>query len=109
MKQSDDKQVIQSGSALGRSLLITAVYAIAGYIWIIGSELVVSNIHPESPEIFMISISKGLGFVTATAILIFLLVFTNLQKVLRESNDRKINEAALKEAQRLAHIGSFFL
>ena len=107
MKQSDDKQVIQSGSALGRSLLITAVYAIAGYIWIIGSELVVSNIHPESPEIFMISISKGLGFVTATAILIFLLVFTNLQKVLRESNDRKINEAALKEAQRLAHIGSF--
>ncbi|NTU77234.1 MAG: PAS domain S-box protein, partial [Alphaproteobacteria bacterium] len=90
-----------------RSLLITSVYAIVGYIWIIGSELVVISTHQESAEVFMISISKGLGFVTATAILIFVLVYSNLRKIYRESNDRKENETALKEAQRLAHIGSF--
>ena len=106
MMQSDDKRMKPSGGALGRSFLITAVYALVGYVWIIGSELVVASMHPESPEVFMISISKGLGFVTATAILIFILVYTNLRKVFRESFDRQKNETALKEAQRLAHIGS---
>ena len=107
MKQSDGERAKKSGGALGRSLLITAVYALVGYIWIIGSELVVARMHPESTEVFMISISKGSGFVTATAILIFILVYTNLRKVFCESSDRQKNETALKEAQHLAHIGNF--
>jgi len=107
MKQSVGMQTKNPGGALGRSLLITAVYALVGYVWIIGSELVVTSTHLQSPEVFMISISKGLGFVTATAILIFVLVYSNLRKIYRESSDRKENETALKEAQRLAHIGSF--
>lgn len=107
MKTSDSKRTKKSGSALGRSLLITAIYALFGYIWIIGSELIVIRTHPESPEVFMISISKGLAFVTATAILIFVLVYSNLRKIIRENNARKENESALKEAQRIAHIGSF--
>jgi len=107
MKQIHTRQDNQQGSALGRSLLITAVYCIVGYLWIIGSELVLSSTHPESTEIFMISISKGLAFVTATAILIFTLVYTNLRKVYHESFIRQKSESALKEAQSLAHIGSF--
>ena len=95
------------GGALGRSLLITAVYAFVGYAWIIGSELVLSSVHPESPQVFFISITKGLGFVTATAILIFALVYSNLRKIFRESNDRILNETTLKEAQRIAHVGNF--
>ena len=55
----------------------------------------------------MISISKGLAFVTATAILIFILVYTNLRKVYRESLIRQESEDALNEAQHLAHVGSF--
>ncbi len=107
MMQTVGMQKDKTRSALKRSLLITSVYALVGYIWIIGSELVVFSSHSESPDVFMISISKGLGFVTATAILIFVLVYSNLRKIYRESNDRKENETALKEAQRLAHIGSF--
>jgi len=107
MIESFEKRTQKSGSALGRSLLITAVYAIVGYIWIIGSELILASTQPETPEIFMISISKGMAFVTATAILIFSLVYSNLRKIYRESSIRIKNEAALKEAQRLAHIGNF--
>ncbi|HWQ97510.1 MAG TPA: PAS domain S-box protein [Clostridia bacterium] len=107
MIESFEKRTQKSGSALGRSLLITAVYAIVGYIWIIGSELVLASTQPETPEIFMISISKGMGFVTATAILIFILVYTNLRKIYNESSSRIKNEATLKEAQRIAHIGNF--
>lgn len=94
-------------SALGRSLFITVVYALIGYAWIIGSEIVVSSMHPETPIIFFISISKGLGFVTTTSLLIFILVHRNISKLTAESKVRNQSETALQEAQRIAHIGSF--
>lgn len=107
MKESDRNRMKHTDDSLGRSLLITAIYALVGYAWIIGSELVVSSKHVQSAEVFMISISKGLGFVTVTAILIFILVYSNLRKVYLENIGRKENEYALKEAQKLAHIGNF--
>ena len=107
MKQSKGMRATRSGSALKRSLFITAFYMLVGYIWIIGTELIVVSTHPESTEVFMISISKGMIFVTLTATLIFVLVYSNLRKILRETSDRLKNETALKEAQHLAHIGSF--
>lgn len=107
MDQSDRKQVKKSGSALARSLLITLVYALAGYAWIVGSEFVLARTHPESLDVFIINISKGLAFVAATAILIFILVYSNLRKVYREMQVRQQNEEVLQEAQRLANIGNF--
>lgn len=92
---------------MSRSLLITAIYAFIGYIWIIGTELIVASSHHESTDVFMISVSKGLAFVTASAILIFILVYTNLRKVYRESLIRQESENALQEAQHLAHVGNF--
>ena len=94
-------------SALRRSFFITAVYTLVGYAWIIGSEIVVSAVHTESPDIFLISISKGIGFVTATSILIFILIYQNISKLVAESKVRKQSETALQEAQRIAHVGSF--
>ena len=94
-------------SALRRSLFITVVYMLVSYAWIIGSEIVVSAAHAESPDIFLISISKGLGFVTATSILIFILIYQNISKLVAESNVRNQSETALQEAQRIAHVGSF--
>lgn len=107
MKQSDSMRTKKSGGALGRSLLITVVYVLFGYVWIVASELVLISSYSENPVVFMISIFKGLGFVTATAILIFALVYSSLRKAYRESSDRQKNESALQEAQRIAHIGSF--
>lgn len=107
MKQAVEKKDQQHRSVFQRSLLTTAIYAFFGYLWIIATELVLTRFHTESAEVFLINISKGLAFVTATAALIFILVYTNLHKVYHESIVRQESEAALKEAQHLAHIGNF--
>ena len=107
MKKVRRMQMKKTKSAFGRSLFITVVYALVGYIWIIGSELVLSSIHTESPAVFMISISKGVGFVSATAILIFILIYRIFSKIVKESQERERSETALKEAQQIAHVGSF--
>ncbi len=107
MKQVGETKSRFRHSPMSRSLLITAIYGFIGYVWIIGSELIVAGSHHESTEVFMISISKGLAFVTATALLIWILVYTNLRKVYRESLIRQESESALQEAQRLAHVGNF--
>ena len=107
MEQDDSKRINKSKSAFGRSLLITLVYAFIGYAWIIVSDLVLSRSYAMGFQSFMISVSKGLGFVTVTAIIIFCLVYTNFRKVLSESSIRKRNETMLNDAQRIAHVGNF--
>lgn len=106
MNDRNRKHVAKQRSALRRSLLITAVYTFIGYVWIIGSEIFVTRVMPEPPEVFMVSIIKGLAFVTATAVVIFVLVYSSFKRILHENNIRLKNEIALEEAQRLAHIGS---
>ena len=93
--------------SLRASLLIAAIYGLIGYVWIIGSELIVASTHHESADVFLISIWKGLAFVTASAVLIYILVYSNLRKVYRESLIRQESENALQEAQHLAHVGNF--
>lgn len=100
-------QMKKEKSALGRSFFITLVYALVGYIWIMGSELVLSSMHPESSEVFIISILKGLGFVSATAIIIYILIYQSFSKLMNESKERTQSETAFKEAQHIAHVGSF--
>ena len=107
MKQACDMRSHNQKSPQFRSFLITLAYAIFGYAWIVGSELFVAGTLHESLNVFKISIIKGIAFVTATAILIFILVYTNLRKVHLESAIRKESEDALKEAQHLAHVGNF--
>ena len=107
MKQACDMRSNNQKSPQFRSFLITLAYAIFGYAWIVGSELFVAGTLHESLNVFKISIIKGIAFVTATAILIFILVYTNLRKVHLESAIRKESEDALKEAQHLAHVGNF--
>lgn len=107
MKKTRSMNHTNQRSAILRSLLITAVYAFAGYAWIILSDFAVANAHSESPEVLFISVLKGLFYVTATAVLTFLLVYSNLKKIIREIDERRTSENALKEAQQLAQIGSF--
>lgn len=93
--------------ALSRSLITTIIYALLGAVWIIGSEIVVSLTQHESSAVFWISISKGLAYVAVTALLLFLVIYQNLNILLKENANRARSEAALNEAQRFAHIGSF--
>jgi len=93
--------------ALARSLLVTSIYAFIGFAWIIGSEIVLSLMHNESSAVFLINISKGLGFVAATSLLICFLIYNNLKKIIQESRIRAVSETRLNDAQHFAHIGSF--
>jgi hypothetical protein len=102
MRQACDMRSHDQKSPQFRSFLITLAYAIFGYAWIVGSELFVAGSLHESLRVFKISIIKGIAFVTATAILIFILE-KNLRKVHLESAIRKESEESLKEAQHHAH------
>lgn len=93
--------------AIVRSLLYSVAYAVFGYLWVIISEIILTKMHPESPEVFLISISKGLGYVTITATLLFLLIYSNIKRILHEIKERLANETALNEAQEMAQVGSF--
>ena len=107
MKTSREHHKYVKKDAFRRSILITGIYFILGSIWIIGSEVLVSLSHTESSTVFWISITKGLGYVLTTSILLFILIFQSMRQILQASALRERNEAVLNEAQRVAHIGSF--
>lgn len=107
MKTSREHHKHVKKDAFRRSILITGIYFILGSIWIIGSEVLVSLSHTESSTVFWISITKGLGYVLTTSILLFILIFQSMRQILQASALRERNEAVLNEAQRVAHIGSF--
>ena len=93
--------------ALAKSTMITSIYAVFGIAWIIVTDLLVANHFNESFEVYFASIAKGLLFVLLTSVLIFTLVYTWFYKMLLEATGRAVSETALREAQRLAHIGNF--
>lgn len=107
MRIKNRQRTKAKNEALARSFLITSVYALLGFVWIIGSEIILSLTHNESSAVFIISIFKGLAFVAVTSLVIFVLVSRGFKKIMLESDSRARSEAALNEAQRFASIGSF--
>lgn len=95
------------GDALAKSTMITSIYAVFGIAWIIVTDLLVANHYGESFEAYFASIAKGLLFVFLTSALIFLLVYNGFYKLILEASSRASSEKALREAQRLAHVGNF--
>ena len=93
--------------ALTKSTMITSIYAVFGIAWIIVTDLLVANHFNESFEAYFASIAKGLLFVFLTSVLIFILVYTWFYKMILEAAGRSSSETALREAQRLAHVGNF--
>jgi hypothetical protein len=87
--------------------MITTIYAVFGIAWIIVTDLLVANHYGESFEAYFASIAKGLLFVFLTSALIFLLVYNGFYKLILEASSRASSEKALREAQRLAHVGNF--
>ena len=118
----------KSNLAINKSLKITSVYFLFGCAWIVLTDLLTSEMQGVSSIVLNISILKGLFYVSATAALIFVLIYSTIRKLvalkesLQISNDKleisnnelhteieKCNtiENALLKAQRQAHIGSF--
>jgi len=118
----------KSNLAINKSLKITSIYFLFGCAWIVLTDLLTSEMQGVSSIVLNISILKGLFYVSATAALIFVLIYSTIRKLvalkesLQISNDKleisnnelhteieKCNtiENALLKAQRQAHIGSF--
>lgn len=107
MKQEQSRCKKTTKDALLQSFVITAVYALFGFLWIIVSEAIVAQNLKEPIEVYRISIAKGLVFVALTCIVIFVLIFRNLKKNFSAGENLQKSEIALNEAQRLARVGSF--
>lgn len=72
---------------------IALTYLIISIAWILGSDRAVRYIAKNIGEIHFIEVSKGLAFITATAVLIYWLVLRALRKKERVSTDlRRIQE-----------------
>lgn len=93
--------------ALMKSTMITSIYAFFGIAWIIVTDLLVANRYNEISEVYIANIVKGVLFVFLTSALIFILTYTWFYKLLLEAAGRTASETALREAQRLAHVGNF--
>lgn len=107
MQQLTSKPTRRTAGALARALFITLIYVVFGVCWILFTDILLVRTYDENWNMLFASIAKGLLFVLMTSALIFILVYSAFRRILRESRMRESSEAALQEAQRIAHIGSF--
>ena len=105
--QLPNKSTRRTISALKRASLITGIYAAFGIAWILLTDIFLVRAYSEGWDGLLTSIAKGLLFVLLTSTLIFILVYIGFRRILEEGRMRESSEAALQEAQRIAHIGSF--
>jgi diguanylate cyclase (GGDEF)-like protein/PAS domain S-box-containing protein len=101
------KAVTANKRALKRAVLITTSYAAFGISWVVITDVLFALRYPQGAETYYTGIFKGIIFVIITALLIFLLAFNGFRKELKNAIGKEKSEAALRQAQRLAHIGSY--
>jgi len=84
-------------NAKHQALKITYIYFFIGSIWILLSDKLIEFVIKERSIIIMIGIVKGWLYVFITSISIFLLIFTEMKKVI-DSNDKikKLNKRLQK-------------
>ncbi len=93
--------------ALGQSLWITAVYILAGSLWIVLTDNIAEGLFTSPAALVIFSTVKGLFYVLLTAALIFLLVYPALKKLVASIERSRKSEETLLYAQQLARMGSF--
>ena len=76
-----------------QALKITYIYFLIGSLWILLSDKLVELLIKDSKTIILIAIVKGWAYVFITSIIIFLLIFTEMKKVI-DSKDKmkKMND-----------------
>lgn len=87
--------------AKSKSIKIVAIYLVFGCLWILVTDLLSNTIFTDIPDVYAVSIIKGLFFVMMTGIIIYLLIYPPLRKLVdSEQKLIGINEA-LEEKQSL--------
>lgn len=68
-------------SAKAKSIKIVVLYLIFGCAWILGTDLLSNTILTNTPDVYAVSIIKGLFFVFMTALIIYLLIYPPLKRL----------------------------
>lgn len=87
--------------------LVSGIYLVLGSIYILASSTFASEASGTVEELRRIEILKGLAFVLSSAVLIFIVNWTALQRSRREESKTRRMERALRNAERSVLAGTF--
>ena len=93
---------------LGRApARVAFVYAVFGLLWIFLSDGLLAWLEYTDDIAFLVSAFKGAAFVLVTAVLLLWLVRREMAALQRSENLLRETDARLREAQRIARLGSW--
>lgn len=79
---------------------ITLWYVLLGYIWIIGTDQLLGRIMQDDWRVVAVQSMKGLGFVTATGLLLFLILRRSFERRRRAEEVSRLNAERFELAAR---------
>ena len=88
-----------SNRALSRALYLTLGYAVVAGTYIVLSSTALRSMAPEPDTYANLELVKGLGFVLATSVLLFLLTRRLLGRVEQEAERLEEAEQALRQSR----------
>jgi diguanylate cyclase (GGDEF)-like protein/PAS domain S-box-containing protein len=93
---SDKKRFVRSSA-----LRVTVIYFIVGCLWIFLSDKLAVFLFSEVSGLYIFSLLKGFFYVTATSVLLYLLICPMLKKLLDAYNDVKNSSDELRKSNEL--------
>ena len=88
-----------------QALKITVIYLLLGSFWIIFSDMIAEQIVAEHYNMMLVSMTKGILYVVATAILLYGLIYYALKKLTYTETKLKKSETLLRTVFNQAPIG----
>jgi diguanylate cyclase (GGDEF)-like protein/PAS domain S-box-containing protein len=84
-----------------RSIRISLIYFVIGFLWIVLSDSLVSKLVSKNEDILALSFTKGILYVLATSALLFALIYPSLKKIVDSKETLEQKNAELIKANEL--------
>ncbi len=97
----------REGGSRRPALRIALIYALFGAIWIIASDRILAMLVPDIGRLTVLSTYKGWFYVAITAILVYLLVWRQLQRLLSLQLQLRTKDAAFRRYVEGLPVGVF--
>jgi hypothetical protein len=89
---------LEGNSAKGKSIKIVTIYLVFGCIWILGTDFLSNTIFTNIPDVYAVSIIKGLFFVFMTALIIYLLIYPPFKELVDSEKKLQGTNKSLEES-----------
>src|SRR6478609_475806 len=83
------------------AIWVSLIYALVGTIWILASDQVVERLYPDSRNFSYFQTYKGLGYITITAVSLYLALRILFRRTETERASRATAETALRESEQI--------